>query len=117
MKAAIIAATASLLFAPPAIAQAEINPQGGIEREAYAFRQCRKAGGEWGKYVCYNTANRSWFTVAGVLPVPFTRTKFRTHMINCERRHPGSSLRAQIAAAYCPQLPQLAPAPFLSLRD
>ena len=117
MKGAFIAATASLLLAPAAIAQPEINPQGGIEREAYAFRQCREFGGEWGKYVCYNTTNRSWFTLAGVLPTPFSRIKSRTHMVNCERSHPGNSLRSQVAAEYCPQLPELAPAQFLSLND
>ena len=94
-----------------------VDPQGGTSREAYGYRQCRNAGGEWGRYVCYNTTRTSWITIAGILPFPITRTKERTHQIDCTKRHPGNSLRSQVAAAYCPRLPGLAPAPFLSLAD
>jgi len=94
-----------------------VDPQGGSSREAFAFRQCRKAGGDWGRYVCYDTTRTSWISIAGILPVPITRTKTRVHQVDCTRNHLGNSLRAQVAAEYCPKLPGLAPAPFLSLRD
>ena len=115
MKALLIAA--ALAVAPASAFAAEINPQGGTSREAFAFRQCRKAGGEWGRYVCYDTTRTSWISIAGILPVPITRTKTRVHQVDCTRKHFGDSLRSQVAAAYCPRLPGLAPAPFLSLTD
>jgi len=116
MKSLLLAA--ALIAAPLLPASAlEINPQGGTEREAWGYRQCRKAGGDWGQYVCYNTTRTSWISIAGILPVPITRTKERTHQVDCNRKHPGDSLHAQVAASYCPQLPGLAPAPFLSLAD
>ena len=116
MKSFLIAAALAVAPLLPASA-VEIDPQGGTSREAWGYRQCRKAGGNWGQYVCYNTTRTSWISIAGVLPVPITRTKTRTHQVDCTRRHPGNSLRSQVAAAYCPQLPGLAPAPFLSLAD
>ena len=94
-----------------------IDPDGGTSREAWGFRQCRNFDGSWGRYVCYNTTRTSWISIAGILPVPITRTKERTHQIDCTRNYRGDSLRSQVAATYCPQLPQLAPAPFLSLAD
>jgi hypothetical protein len=115
MKALLLAA--AMTIAPASAMAVEVNPQGGTSREAFAFRQCRKAGGDWGRYVCYDTTRTSWISIAGILPVPITRTKTRTHQVDCEREHRGNSLRAQVAAEYCPQLPRLAPAPFLSLRD
>ena len=115
MKALLMAA--ALAAAPLSAMAVEVNPQGGTSREAWGFRQCRQFGGEWGQFVCYNTTRTSWISVAGILPIPITRTKTRTHQVDCTKRHPGNSLRSQVAAAYCPQLPGLAPAPFLSLRD
>ena len=115
MKALLIAA--ALAVAPASAFAAEINPQGGTSREAWGQRQCRNFGGEWGRYVCYDTTRTSWVSVAGILPVPITRTKTRTHQVDCRINHSGNSLRAQVANEYCPQLPGLAPAPFLSLRD
>ena len=117
MKPFFLALAATPLLAASVAAQPTVNPQGGTDREAYAFRQCRKVDGNWGQYVCYNTKRTSWISIAGVLPVPITRTKYRTHRVNCRVPHPGDSLRSQVAAAYCPQLPGLAPAPFLSLSD
>ena len=125
MKSLLFAAALASAPLLPAQAQAHhgdliavnVDPQGGTSREAFAFRQCRKAGGDWGRYVCYDTTRTSWISIAGILPVPITRTKTRVHQVDCEREHRGNSLRAQVAAEYCPQLPRLAPAPFLSLRD
>lgn len=117
MKALLLALAATPLLAGSVIAQPTIDPQGGTSRDAYGFRQCRNVGGNWGRYVCYNTKRTSWISIAGVLPVPITRTKDRTHKVDCRLPHPGDSLRSQVAAAYCPQLPRLAPAPFLSLND
>ena len=115
MKALLIAA--ALAAAPLSAMAVEVDPQGGTSREAFAFRQCRKAGGDWGRYVCYDTTRTSWISIAGILPVPITRTKTRVHQVDCTRKHLGDSLRSQVAAAYCPRLPGLAPAPFLSLAD
>ena len=132
MKSFLIGAALAASFVPTTAAAAHpspephrhddliavnIDPQGGTSREAWGARQCRKFGGEWGKFVCYNTTRTSWISVAGILPIPITRTKTRVHQVDCTRTHRGNSLRAQVAAAYCPQLPGLAPAPFLSLRD
>lgn len=102
------------LQAPAAIAM-EVDPQGGVSREAYGVRQCRNFGESWGRYVCYNTKRTGWISVAGVLPVPITRTTYKTHQVDCRLPHSKTSLRGKIAAEYCPQLPGLAPAPFLSL--
>ena len=125
MKAILFAAAMAAAPLLPAQAQAHhgdliavnVDPQGGTTREAWGFRQCRNAGGFWGQFVCYNTTRTSWISIAGILPVPITRTKTRVHQVDCERENRGNSLHAQVAAEYCPQLPQLAPAPFLSLRD
>ena len=125
MKSLLFAAAIAVAPLLPAQAQAHhgdliavnVDPQGGTSREAWGFRQCRNAGGAWGRYVCYDTTRTSWVSIAGILPIPITRTKTRTHQVDCRINHPGNSLRAQVAAEYCPQLPQLAPAPFLSLRD
>ena len=125
MKALLFAAALAAASSFPAQAQAHhgdliavnVDPQGGTSREAWGFRQCRNFGGEWGRYVCYNTTRTSWISIAGILPIPITRTKERTHRVDCTRRHLGDSLRSQVAAAYCPRLPGLAPAPFLSLTD
>ena len=115
MKAFLLAA--AMMTAPMSAMAVEIDPQSGTSRESYGYRQCRNAGGEWGRYVCYNTTRTSWISIAGILPVPITRTKYRTHRVDCSRRHFGDSLHSQVAAAYCPRLPGLAPAPFLSLTD
>ena len=115
MKALLLAA--AMTVAPASAMAVEVNPQGGTSREAWSFRQCRDANGYWGQFVCYNTTRTSWISIAGILPVPITRTKTRTHKVDCERNHLGNSLHSRVAAEYCPQLPQLAPAPFLSLRD
>ena len=115
MRKVLAAVSALALFAPAAAAQPVVDPQGGISRDAYGVRQCHDYGGNWGQYVCYNTKTTSWISVAGILPVPITRTKYRTHQVDCRLPHPGNSLRAQVAQVYCPQLPGLAPAPFLSL--
>ena len=115
---ALLAATAltAVTIAAPAHSQ-QNEVEGGIDREAYGFRQCRDYGERWGRQVCYNTKTTSWISVAGILPVPITRTKYRTHQINCTKPHSKSTLRGKVAAEYCPQLPGLAPAPFLSLND
>jgi len=115
MKQVLIAAL--LLSAPSSALAVDIDPQGGTSREVWSVRQCRNFGGDWGRYVCYNTTRSSWLSIAGILPVPITRIKTRTHQVDCTRKYLGNSLHSQIAATYCPQLPTLAPAPFLSLRD
>ena len=123
MKFFAFAAALALVGSPVAA-----QPEGGVSRseaeswrsqsrDAYGVRQCKDFDGSWGQQVCYNTKRTGWISVAGVLPVPITRTTYRSHTVDCRVPHPGNSLRAQVAQTYCPQLPGLAPAPFLTLND
>ena len=129
MKSFLIGAAIAASFVPAAahpslephrhddLVAVNVDPQGGTSRDVWAIRQCRNFGEDWGKYICYNTTRTSWISIAGILPIPITRTKTRVHQVDCTKRHPGDSLRSQVAAAYCPRLPGLAPASFLSLTD
>ena len=122
MKALLLAAGlagASILPAG-AFELPTINPEFNTEVKSWGYRQCRKMGGRWGRYVCYNTTRTNNLNIAGILPTGITWTKERTHRIDCLvplKARRSESLRGQVAAAYCPQLPGLAPAPFLSLTD
>ena len=110
-----LAGTAALAeTVDPGFSQTQVN----IEREAYAERQCPGPNGNWGGHVCYNTGRTTTVSIAGVLPTPIVRSKEKVHIINCKLRKAYSlkTLRGQIAAEYCPQLPALAAAPFLDPR-
>ena len=122
MKRALLLAAAAATFASPALAKS-VDPgfnanQLQISRDApYSVRQC-KTNGKWGTHVCYNQKRSTSVTVAGFIPTPITRSNERIVRIDCRSRValPAGSVKGQVAAEYCPQLPGLAPAPFLQLR-
>ena len=122
MKRALLLAAAAATFASPALAR-PVDPgfnatQVQISRDApYSIRQC-KTNGQWGTHVCYNQGRSTTISVAGILPTPFTRSAERIVRVDCRSRVllPPNSIKGQVAAEYCPQMPGLAPAPFLQLR-
>jgi len=79
----------------------------------YSIRQCPDKDGSFGTYLCYNQQVGRSVSILGlpVLPIYWESTKVR--QVNCDRRHPGDTVRGTMASIYCPVLGSLPAAPFL----
>ena len=116
MLKTVIAASAALLAGGASIA-APVDPgfsQGTITRgDAFAIRSCGDAYGPR-EDVCYNqTTSGEVFPFSRGVGIEVTRN--RVVRVDCDRRHVGSSTRAEIGREFCPAVEAgtLAPAPFL----
>lgn len=121
-RIATMFAAVAAVSAPGAAMALQLDYAAGfpeVERsDPYSIRQCPGKDGSWGRFLCYNTTSTRELRLAWI-PMPVEWSNSRIHRVDCKIRsayHP-ESMNGKIAAKYCPQMPKVAPAPFLSLRD
>ena len=103
---------AALLAAAPATANT-FDPSFAVERGyPYSVRQCTDL--ETGRIdLCYNQRVGRTASILGVPVLPVYWEVDRVRQVRCDVTHPGDTVRAAMAAGYCPSLLSLPRAPFL----